>query len=112
MTVWCVCLCVCVCVCVCVCEVCAGWTYSGLHCYRLFTYEFVYSDRTWMTALNQCRAHGASLVSINSANEAFAVNNMLQVSTDEKPEVCEGWNGIGVSRYFRFRPGGKSVVSE
>jgi len=64
------------------CTVCSGWTYSGLHCYRVFRYEFVYSDRTWMTASSQCRTHGGTLVSINSANEAYAINNMLEVSID------------------------------
>ena len=60
-------------------SVCDGWMYSGRHCYRLFTYEFVYSDRTWMTASSLCRTHGGSLVSIHSATEAYAVNSMLQV---------------------------------
>ena len=60
--------------------VCPGWTYSGLHCYRLFTYDFLYSDRTWTTAAIQCRTHGGRLVSIQSANEAYAINNILRVS--------------------------------
>jgi len=33
-----------------------------------------------MTASSQCRTHGGGLVSINSPNEAYAVNRMLQVS--------------------------------
>jgi len=58
----------------------AGWNYAALRCYRLFTYDFVYSDRTWTTAQNQCRTHGGKLVSINSANEAYVLSNFLKVS--------------------------------